>query len=403
MKKARHRAVEIARTDGLVSLFRCAPSYAIEYLTKFIAKKHSSENSIDREELIAIGRLNDSVWFDEPETSVDAESFTAPAPDNFSDFTVNTGRSFVCELELCRLVGPSAVGFTNERELILESAGSDGERFVSRLGTFLGDRPIRTLRRSAPSSSIPIITTPVFPLVPFFNQYYYHWIAQYLPKLRMLELYESQTGREPQLLIPEDPPSFVVETLSLLGYGSDRCIEWNGKETEVDRLVISNFNIHSSDLKLFEYSRRDYQWLRETVLSGNEIATNRDGGKKIYISRQQSARGRSVLNYDELMEELESRGFESYVMESLPIRKQIQVIADAETIVSPHGAGLTNMIFSEDATIVELFPESYISPYFYFLANVLGFEYEYLISESEENDLIVDIEFLQTVLDDAST
>jgi hypothetical protein len=68
--------------------------------------------------------------------------------------------------------------------------------------------------------------------------------------------------------------------------------------------------------------------------------------------------------------------------------------------MGPHGAGLLNMIFADEPIIIELFPESMIQPYFYFLADMFDFGYVPMITESKGHNLILDPDELDEILSD---
>jgi hypothetical protein len=55
---------------------------------------------------------------------------------------------------------------------------------------------------------------------------------------------------------------------------------------------------------------------------------------------------------------------------------QMKAFASAEVIIAPHGAGLTNLVFSPDNTkVIEVFNQDQCTLVFYEIALVLGFEY----------------------------
>jgi hypothetical protein len=75
----------------------------------------------------------------------------------------------------------------------------------------------------------------------------------------------------------------------------------------------------------------------------------------ILISRRKAAL-RRVLNEDELFEALKPRGFRRFDLENLSLGEQVALFNDAHTVVGPHGAGLTNLLFSQPScNVVELF------------------------------------------------
>ena len=114
-------------------------------------------------------------------------------------------------------------------------------------------------------------------------------------------------------------------------------------------------------------------------------------GKIIYISRQNVSkeRGRKVLNYDSIISVIDEFNGQSYTLEEMTFEEQVALFAESDLIISPHGAGLLNMTFADNPTVVELFPDSVLKPHFYFMSDMLGFEYSPLVTESEGENLVV--------------
>jgi hypothetical protein len=86
---------------------------------------------------------------------------------------------------------------------------------------------------------------------------------------------------------------------------------------------------------------------------------------------------RRVNNEDQLAPMLKSFGIEIVHAETLPIAEQAALFRNAQMIVSPHGAGLSNMLFSRRASIVELYPNGLaddgdLPVHFFGLAESLG-------------------------------
>lgn len=316
---------------------------------------------------------------------------------------------FLCELQGCQLVGPSAMGLLDGDGIVLETVGSDRGYFYDNVDDHLaGNKAAMLLRRLSPlSPSVPTYDRSyVFPLVPFYHNYYYPWLVEYLPKLRALARYEAETGRRPVVLIDSDAPSFVTETLSLLGYG-DRYERWDGSAYEIDNLLITNHRLNTAWAGRhygFHPSPDDFAWVREGIRSGvGGHGTGVESGKKLYVSRQETDRGRRVRNYDEIEGVLRERGFEPYVFESFSVSEQVRMISNADVVLAPHGAGLANMLFADDPLIVELFPATHLQPSYYLLSQALGFDYESIVVEASENepddDLLVDPTELRRRLD----
>ncbi|MCU4754404.1 glycosyltransferase family 61 protein [Halobacteria archaeon AArc-curdl1] len=398
------RAVEILRDDGPSQLSKKTISFLHQHYQKQLFRTYFSDNNIISDDQLP--EISDQVWYLDEESPIEYSQPTGDrAPADFTQYTSgpHPEQRFVCNIPSCTLVGPSAVGFTDKNKLILATASGDKSMFTRKGSLFLGDvstREVITQSYLNSTQNNSCCFNYVFPLVPFYDQYYYHWMVEYLPKLRALEKYEQKSGVKPNILIPADPPSFVTESLSLLGYESNRWREWNRSGQLVKNLIVTNHRHHLMKSS-FSHSPDDYYWLQNRMRS--IINSTSKSGRKIYISRQQAERGRKVVNYDQVIEELESRGFESLVMESLPLIKQVEIMMQADVIMGPHGAGLVNMIFSNNPKIIELLPVNDLRPHFYMLADLLDFEYNSLIAEvNDQHNIIVDTQELSTLLDEAS-
>jgi len=77
----------------------------------------------------------------------------------------------------------------------------------SLLETFLFDHPPET--RETYQYAFPMVGFPMS---------FYHWIIEFLLRLRLFEAYVERTDRRPELLLPRDPPTYMTEYLRLLKY-----------------------------------------------------------------------------------------------------------------------------------------------------------------------------------------
>lgn len=97
--------------------------------------------------------------------------------------------------------------------------------------------------------------------------------------------------------------------------------------------------------------------------------------KRIFISRAKYATSskRHIINEEELFNELQKVGFQRCMPEDMTILAQIELFYDAETVVGAHGAGLSNVLFSQNINVLELYPmKDKMRPFFYYLSKSLG-------------------------------
>lgn len=306
---------------------------------------------------------------------------------------------YVAELFGVDLVGPQAVpiknrGFVFENtlesydQLALGCIGAVGDGVLTR-GPFF-----RRSRR---------VTEPLVSLVGPWTHNYTHWFQDYLARLEGLEHYERETDTETKVLIPANASTWMLDALRALGYGSDRCIEWQGGRLRVDRFVVPAVRRESRDRaynRRLVYSPTGFRWIRDRVTSNIEPQSTRPHSPRIYISRE-DATVRRVENETTVMDLLSRWGFERYRLAELSYAEQVTLFSDAEAIVSPHGSGLLNQIYADNAAIIELFgpKHSITDPAIeYYLADLLGHDYGCVQGEAVGCDTRVDIEGLEILL-----
>ncbi len=187
------------------------------------------------------------------------------------------------------------------------------------------------------------------------------------------------------------PWDWQREYLKILGVNPDDFIDITDRCVKVRRLLIG-----SPTRYRFALSRNAIENLRNFVLDA--VAPDRsEPFKKIYVTRR-LADQRRILNNDEVSAFLQDRGFEIVEAEKLSVHEQIKLFSEVKTIVAPHGAGLTNMIFCDRPDVIEFFAEDVFDRgYFITLTNILGGKHTPLVFEPQNalNDYYVDVNQLK--------
>lgn len=237
------------------------------------------------------------------------------------------------------------------------------------------------IRRSASE-----LSGPLCPLSPRYRNYY-HWMVGTVPKLRYIEKYEKKTGESVTFLLPSGLPNWASKTLRLLGYPPEKFVTAKNKIYMTDRLIIPPHP--------FPGTREDYKWLREQIFQAVPLDASSES-INIYISRE-NAISRQVVNEDALVDMLSQNNFEKFILEERSIRENISLFAKANIVVSPHGAGLTDILFCRDATIIELFGSRKNDAYEQ-IAELLNFDYIGLDCEPVANDIRVNVDRISNLI-----
>jgi capsular polysaccharide biosynthesis protein len=82
----------------------------------------------------------------------------------------------------------------------------------------------------------------------------------------------------------------------------------------------------------------------------------------IYVSRQ-GASQRRYVNEDTLINTLAKIGIKSHRLEEYSLIDQIKLFRVAKLVIARHGAGLTNLLFSSHASVLEHFSDTPLNHY----------------------------------------
>gem|GEM_PF-2787178 len=240
-----------------------------------------------------------------------------------------------------------------------------------------------------------IVTPPCFLLGhhPFrYMANYSHWLLEVLPRLAALEVFPSL--KKLKILLPPTLNDFQRESLEAFGILEKVFHPIEGWRQHLAKVFIPTYPASGG------YSRRQLQWLRETLPRVLKIPSPGRASRKLYISREDAAT-RRIVNHEELERYLRKEGFETIVPGKMTLREQIQTFGEASCMIAPHGAACVNMIFAPPgAYVIELLPVSYQHPMFGIIARLAGHRYTriYPPHVPDLNDMTVDLSTIKEAL-----
>jgi hypothetical protein len=214
------------------------------------------------------------------------------------------------------------------------------------------------------------------------NNSYYHTLIDNIPRLYLLAQPEYSK-------IPEIKLLFSNELTKAEKFFIDKCCPNNVKP-----VVVNPHQVYSCEEVIFPsfMSQPCAGYLPKVYLKYflDKVIPQRSRRKKnrIFISRGETKKGklRCILNEDDLFHVLKNHGFQKYNLERMSIEEQIETFYDADYVVAAHGAGLSNIIFSDAIKLLELFPTQFILPHYYYLSKALDHSYRYWCGEEESRD-----------------
>ncbi len=208
---------------------------------------------------------------------------------------------------------------------------------------------------------------------------YYHWTLQCLPSLCLYAALKNLNS-ELKLLLPSNLPGFAKQYLDMLDIDMSTDVQllplqdrlFFAKQLLYPSFLGGEFSFNVSPVML-EY----LDCLYKTKI-GNNVHSGENGGKKriLYCARLDSS-NRRIINEPEVISFLEVN-FEAEIFLSTgkSVAEQAQKFNSADILISPHGAGMSNLVYCRPGTtIIEIMPDKYINPCFATLALARGCNY----------------------------
>jgi hypothetical protein len=269
--------------------------------------------------------------------------------DNLALWKPTWPRPFVCLIHDARLLGRVFLGVTRSGEIILETTRTAGDYDL--LWAKITRQTLRNYFTAGDGDQS--FTEGLWaPLFHSSQDSYFHWLTDVLPTLEAIRAFESHSGSRVRFIVSRPLAGWQRESLALMGVHDDDIYCWNGTSAIVKQLVVPSVR---TDGWTCLPSIAGLRWVRDQIMStlaSDQVTASGSGPSHIYLKR--SGR-RRIANEDEVVALMASRGIVAVDPEAMTVAEQIRLFRGARLIVSSHGAGLTNMIFSEHARIVELF------------------------------------------------
>lgn len=394
------------RKDGLLSLIRQGGSYVQKDIKKSAVKKWVFSNYreliVDSEQIKSTPYVQVLYNLDEnleAFTESDLEKIIPTYHEYEPRYYPIFKNPFVAQLNNIVIAGPRAASIDPNGKFIADThdfdpydKGITGNRLEPAIIESITEHPKR-VGKSVISDTQPqynqSIKIATILYQGSFN--YYHWM-EHLLKLRGVSYYEQMTDNEVNIIIPKNSPSWIYESLDVLGYDKSRCIEWDGGIINVNKLVVPSFP---------EFRPGPLRWLRKTARES--VGEMNNNPNWIFVSRQNSD-NRKIRNYNEVIDICKKHGVKPVYCEDMSVVEQIELFKSIEGVIGVHGAGLANTIWSKDTSVIEIQNNVY-KRMFQIMAYCLGNDYIPLSARpigdagrEMDRDVIVDTKTLDMIL-----
>lgn len=198
---------------------------------------------------------------------------------------------------------------------------------------------------------------------------YYHWLFDILPRIQLLMkagIFENIDF----FILPKLKHDFQKSSLSYFNIPNFKIHEIEDNEAvRADDLIVPSLPSELGTVNLWAIN-----FIRDTYLLDS---SNLSPHRKIYITRK-NASARRLLNESEIIEFLTGLGFEIIEAENLAFVDQVEIFSQASVVVSPHGSGLSNIVFCNKKTkVIDLFYGDFLVPCYWVISSQLDLDYYY--------------------------
>lgn len=230
---------------------------------------------------------------------------------------------------------------------------------------------------------------------------YYHWITEALP--RLLRIKEQNFG-EVTLVLPESFKHSVYDSVKPLYTGD---VFWIPQDKN---LIVPHLIVAENPPVSGVYDKVTFLKLRELYSMPASRMPSPVAGSKVYVSRAKALR-RTVANENDVISCVKEFGFAIVCFEDYSFWEQVAIMRKTETLISIHGAGLSNVLFmKEGSRVIELQKAvqnsaEKVDVLYKDFAEMLGLYYNVLFCEPcrkgdsiYQADIIVDLQALKSLL-----
>ncbi len=220
------------------------------------------------------------------------------------------------------------------------------------------------------------------------NGMYFHWMFDVLPRLDLLRRSGIGFSEIDGFLVSHQLP-FQRETLQLLGVPTAKILETQHYSCiQADELIVPSFPAVPAWMPQWACEFLRSTFLRSDVRAMDNVKEFSLQSHRLYISRHSTAT-RRIINEAEMIEFLSDLGFQMVTLESLSVLEQATLLATAQVVISPHGGGLTNLVFCNlETKVIEIFSPKFVYPCYWLVSNLVNLEYYYLLGKVPEGEYL---------------
>lgn len=216
---------------------------------------------------------------------------------------------------------------------------------------------------------------------------YYHWMHEAVPRLQILKEKELLGKYELVWIGRNNLRSYHKESLIALGINPSTII-YIDQLVHFERLAFLSI-LHCG---AFHHEQSVYLNRHFSALKAKEEQTL-GTSKRIFLARRYGTVRALACEKQENMI-CKQLDLVKIYMDNYSVGQQVKIMSEADYVLGPHGAALTNVVgLSSGARVVEMMPRNSIHPLYWYLSAISNLKYSMVVSEiaDERQSLIPDM------------
>ena len=188
---------------------------------------------------------------------------------------------------------------------------------------------------------------------------YAHWMLDVLPRIKLL--LSKMLISDIKNIYVTKLNKFQNQSFGFLGLKSFKIIDPNiFRHVKADQIISVSHPYYFKKTWFYAQSNLPswiIKFLRDDI--SKKVKSKKKSYKRIFIDRSDSLQNHSkLINNNEVIKYLKSKRYKSLRLTELNLKDQISIFKNCNTIIAPHGAGLTNIAFCKKNTkVIEIIPQ----------------------------------------------
>jgi len=208
-------------------------------------------------------------------------------------------------------------------------------------------------------------------MISLYSENYYHYLLDTLTKFDENYIYTETIDIvmiEPTFLYQKESLSFLNPKYRFHFVSKNHSIQ-----IQKARIPIAKYHPEFPPLSKIQFLRN---------LFSHDIKV--PSPKYVYLTRKTAKNSRKIMDEEKFLQFLMPYGFETIDFTNTTLSFQHTVLRDSKVIIAPHGASLTNIIFTENQpTIIEIFHQNDPNSHYFNIAQHLNLNYEYYVDDTK--------------------